>query len=177
MKACRFWSTGVVALLLNNHLVSVPRYDEPRPRLLAVPPEALIRSWTLIPPAYTLSRSVEVLVAIGETIYVVDPTESDDRMLQNGPFTHIAVSPNGRYVTLHTEEGKVWIISSDFQDKLSEYDTRSKILPKDVQWCGNDAVMLAWEDEVHLIGVQSAGAAAKYGSPHCRLQGSLLTHA
>lgn len=105
---------------------------------------------------------MEVLLAINETIYVVDSTECDDRMLQNGPFTHIAVSPNGRYVTLHTEDGKLWIITSDFQNKLNEYYSRAKTLPKDVQWCGDDGVMLAWEDEVHLIGIESNGTAAKY---------------
>ena len=163
MRACRFWPSGFVALLSNNHLISVPRYDEPRPRLLATPPEGTVHSWALIPPARTLSRSVEVLLAIGETIHVVDPTESDDRMLQNGPFTHIAVSPDGRSVTLYTEDGKLWIISSDFQNKLGEYHSRAKTVPKDVQWCGNDAVLLAWEDEVHLVGIESGDAAAKYG--------------
>ncbi len=153
--------SGVVALLNNNRLVVVSRYDEPRPKLLATPPEAPVHSWTLIPPAYTLSLSVEALLAIGETIYVVDATDCEDRMLQNGPFTHVAASPNGRLVALHTQEGRVWIITSDFQDKLNEYYSGVKTMPKDVQWCGNDAVILAWEDEAHLIGVDSGGAAAK----------------
>ncbi|KAI9882725.1 MAG: Mitochondrial-processing peptidase subunit alpha [Watsoniomyces obsoletus] len=162
VKSCRFWMSGLVALLNNNRLVVVSRYDEPRPKLLATPPDALVHSWTLIPPAYTLSLSVEVLLAINETIYVVDPTDCEDRMLQNGPFTHVVASPNGRLVALHTHEGRVWIITSDFQDKLNEYYSGVKTMPKDVQWCGNDAVMLAWEDEAHLIGVDSGGVAAKY---------------
>lgn len=161
VKGCRFWSTGFVAIISNNQLISVSRYDEPRPQLLAIPPEGRVHSWTLIPPAYTLSRSVEVLLAIGQSIYVVDASESEDRMLQNGPFKHISVSPDGRYVTLYTEDGKIWVISSDFQNKLSEYDSKAKTLPKDVQWCGNSSVVLAWEDEVHMVGPN--GAASKYG--------------
>ncbi|KAI9878615.1 MAG: hypothetical protein M1830_000382 [Pleopsidium flavum] len=160
VKACRFWSSGFVAILSNNRLISVSSYNEPRPKLLAVPPEDRVHSWTLIPPAYTLSRSVEVLLALGQSIYVVDTSESEDRMLQNGPFKHISVSPDGRYVTLYTEDGKVWVISSDFQNKLSEYDSKAKTLPKDVQWCGNSSVVLAWEDEVHMVGPN--GAASKY---------------
>ena len=133
------------------------QYIDPRPRLLAVPPEGeAIHSWSLIPPAYTLSRSVEVLLAIGQTIYVVDTSESEDRILQNGPFKHISVSPNGRFVALYTDDGKVWVISSDFQDKLSEYDSKAKTVPKDVQWCGNNSVVLAWEDEVHMVGPNGA---------------------
>lgn len=131
-------------------------YIEPRPKLLAIPPEDEVHSWTVIPPAYTLSRSVEVLLAIGQTIYVVDSSETEDRVLPNGPFKHISVSPNGLYVTLYTEDGMVWVITSDFQNKIGEYESKAKTPPKDVQWCGNDAVMLAWEDEVHLIGPNGA---------------------
>ncbi|KAI4261985.1 MAG: hypothetical protein L6R42_002833 [Xanthoria sp. 1 TBL-2021] len=160
VKACRFWSSGFVAILSNNHLVAVTHYIEPRPKLLAIPPEDEVHSWTVIPPAYTLSRSVEVLLAIGQTIYVVDSSETEDRVLPNGPFKHISVSPNGLYVTLYTEDGMVWVITSDFQNKIGEYESKAKTPPKDVQWCGNDAVMLAWEDEVHLIGPN--GASLRY---------------
>lgn len=136
--------------------MAVASYSEPRPKLLAVPPQGEVHSWTVIPPPYTLSRSVEVLLALGQTVYVVDSSEAEDRVLPNGPFKHISVSPNGLYVTLYTEDGMVWVITSDFQNKIGEYESKTKTPPKDVQWCGNDAVMLAWEDEVHLIGPNGA---------------------
>ena len=158
--ACRFWNSGFVALLSSNQLISVSNYDEPRPKLLAQAPEGEIHSWSLIPPGYTLSRSVEVLVALGRTIYVIDTTDAEDRVLQNGPFKHVSVSPNGRFAALFTEDGKVWVVSSDFQNKFSEYDSKAKTSPKRVEWCGNDSVVLAWEDEVHMVG--PGGAASKY---------------
>ncbi|KAL7272754.1 Vacuolar protein sorting-associated protein 16 [Rhizina undulata] len=166
VKECRFYSTGFVALLQNNRLIAVSRYDEPRPRLLADPSafigEDKIHSWALIPPSYTLSRHVEVLVSTGPTILVVDATETQDQVLQNGPFTHISVSPNGKYVSLCAADGKVWVIKADFQDKLSEYDTGmgGSSVPKAVEWCGNDSVVLAWDDEVHMVGPR--GAALKH---------------
>ncbi|PSS13096.1 hypothetical protein M430DRAFT_36246 [Amorphotheca resinae ATCC 22711] len=160
VTSCRFYGTGFVALLSNNHLISVAQYEEPRPRLLATPPEGAVHSWTLIPPSYTLSRSVEVLLNIAQTIHVVDSSESEDRLLDIGPFTHISVSPNGRFVALYTETGKAFVITSDFQNRLSEHNSKSRTPPKDVQWCGNDAVVVAWEDEVHVIGPN--GAAVKY---------------
>ncbi|MCJ1463515.1 hypothetical protein MMC07_002123 [Pseudocyphellaria aurata] len=156
VRSCRFWLTGFVAMLENNRLVAVSHYNEPRPKLLAAPPEDVVHSWTIIPPAYTLSRSVEALLSIGQTIFVVDSSEAEDRMLPNGPFKHVGVSPNGLYVTLYTEDGKVWVITSDFQNKIGEYDSKAKTVPKDVQWCGNDSVVLAWEDEVHMIGPKGA---------------------
>ncbi len=158
MRACRFWNSGFVALLANNQLIAVSNYHEPRPRLLAQCPEGEVASWSLIPPAYTLSRSVEVLLAVDKTIYLVDPTEAEDKVLQNGPFKHASVSPTGRFVALITAEGKVWVVSSDFQSKYSEYDPDSRVTPRSVEWCGDDAVVIAWEDEVHLIGPSGAAS-------------------
>ncbi|KAF9891799.1 hypothetical protein FE257_003280 [Aspergillus nanangensis] len=160
VRACRFWNAGFVALLSNNQLIAVSNYDEPRPKLLAPCPEGEVSSWSLIPPAHTLSRSVEVLLAVDQTIYQVDPTEAEDKGQQNGPFKHASVSPAGRFVALITAEGKVWVVSSDFQSKYSEYDPESRVTPRTVDWCGDDAVVIAWEDEVHLIGPN--GVAARY---------------
>jgi hypothetical protein len=160
VKACKFWSTGFVALLGNNELIAVTNYEEPRPQLLASAPKGAVISWTVIPPEYTSSRSVEVLLAIGDTVYVVDAAECEDRGLQAGPFRHLSVSPNGRFVALYTDDGKVWVIGSDFQERYSEYQSRVKTPPRDLQWCGNNAVALAWEDEVHLVGPD--GAATKF---------------
>lgn len=119
----------------------------------------MIHSWSIIPPAHTLSRSVEAVLAIDQTVYIVDATEAEDRVLQNGPFKHLSVSPNGRFVAMFTEDGLLWVVSSDFQNKYSEYDSKSRTVPQRVEWCGNDAVILAWEDEVHLVGPN--GAATK----------------
>ena len=160
VQSCRFWSHGFVALLSNNALISVSSFDEPRPKLLAPTPEGEIHSWSLIPPAYTLSRSVEVLLSIGNTIHVVDATEAEDRGLSDGPFKHVSVSPNGRFAALFTDDGKVWVVGSDFQKKYSEYDSKAKTTPTQIYWCGNDSVILAWEDEVHMVGPD--GAAVKY---------------
>lgn len=160
VQSCKFWSHGFVALLSNNALITVSSFEEPRPKLLAPTPEGEIHSWSLIPPAYTLSRSVEVLLSIGKTIYVVDATEAEDRGLSDGPFKHVSVSPNGRFAALFTDDGKVWVVGSDFQKKYSEYDSKAKTTPTQIYWCGNDSVILAWEDEVHMVGPD--GAAVKY---------------
>jgi hypothetical protein len=162
--SCKFYSTGFVALLGNNHLISVASYVEPRPRLLAIPPTDPVVSWGIIPPAYSLSRSVEVILAIGKTLYVVDATEAEDRNFDAGPFRHISVSPRAEFLAFYTEDGKVWVVSGDWSEKLSEYDSRVKTVPKDMQWCGSNAVALAWEDEIHLIGPQSAAAKFYYDS-------------
>ncbi|KAI0539836.1 vacuolar protein sorting-associated protein [Xylaria digitata] len=162
VNSCRFYDHGMVALLTNNALVSVSSYDEPRPKLLATPPEGEIHSWTIISPRFTLSRSVEVLLSIGKTVYAIDAADCEDRFLDIGPFTHISASPNGKFAALYAADGKAHVITSDFQDRLSEYDSRSQITPKYLQWCGNDAVVVAWEDEVNVVGPNSAVASLVY---------------
>jgi hypothetical protein len=160
VQSCKFWATGLAALLGDNTVVTVTRYDEPRPQVLAAPPPGEVVSWAVIAPEHTSSRSVEVILAIGKTIYVTDAAECEDRQLEAGPFRHIGVSPNGKFIALYTDDGKVWVISSDFQDRFSEYNSKVKTPPRDLQWCGNNAVALAWEDEVHLVGPN--GAATEY---------------
>ncbi|CAG9993459.1 unnamed protein product [Clonostachys byssicola] len=163
VKSCRFYPDGMVALLGNNTLVAVSTYKEPRPKLLATPPEGEIHSWAIISPDHTLSRSVEVLLSIEKTVYVVDATECDDRFLDIGPFSHISVSPDGRFVNLYGENGKAHIISSDFQERIFEHDSDSQTPPKYVEWCGSDAI-IAWEDEVHVIGSGEASISYIYDS-------------
>ncbi|CAI7634428.1 hypothetical protein N7533_004721 [Penicillium manginii] len=160
VRSCQFWASGLVALLSNNQLISVSKYDEPRPRLLAPCPEGEVSSWALSPPAHTLSRSVEVLLAVDKTVYLVDSNEAEDKILQDGPFKLVSVSPSGRFVALFTGEGRLWVVSVDFQNKLCEYDSKSRVVPSSMDWCGDDAVVLAWEDEIHLVG--PSGAASKF---------------
>lgn len=164
MLTCyRFYDNGMVALLGNNALISVSSYTEPRPKQLATFPEGDIHSWAIISPDHTLSRSVEVLLSVNKTVYVVDATECEDRFLDIGPFSHISVSPNGGYINLYGENGKAHIISSDFQERVFEHDSESKTPPKYVEWCGSDA-LIAWEDEVHIIGSGDVSSSYIYDS-------------
>ncbi|KAH0526318.1 hypothetical protein TsFJ059_009659 [Trichoderma semiorbis] len=153
----------MVALLGNNTLVTVSSYSEPRPKLLAPVPAGEIHSWAIVAPNHTLSRSVEVLLSIGSTVYVVDATDCEDRFLDVGPFSHISVSPDGRFVNLYGKNGKAHVISSDFQERLFEHNSNSNTPPKYVEWCGSDAI-IAWEDEVHVIGPGDESSSYIYDS-------------
>lgn len=153
----------MVVLLGNNTFIEVSSYLEPRPKALAKVPESKIHAWDIISPESTLSRSVEVLLNIEKTVYVVDATDCEDRFLDIGPFTHIKVSPDGRFVNLYGEDGRSHVISSDFQERLFEHDSDSKTPPQYVEWCGNDAI-IAWEDEVHIIGPGNTSSSFLYDS-------------
>ncbi|KAI8351246.1 Vps16, N-terminal region-domain-containing protein [Mortierella sp. GBAus27b] len=150
----QIWGTGLVALTGSFQLISVTNFDEPKPTLLADPEiHEPPHSWTIIPPKHTLSRHVEVLLAVNSTIYVVDGTvEVRDERLQQGPFTKMSVSPNGKYLALFTSEGKLWVVSTDFQKNLSEFETKSKVPPIQLAWCGTDSVILYWDSIVLMVG-------------------------
>lgn len=113
-------------------------------------------SWTIIPPDFTISRHVEVLISVESTIYVVDNLENIDQRLSRGPFTHISASPNGKSLALLTFSGILLVVSTDFQRSLAEFDTNNAIgvsgQVRQVQWCSNDAVIVSWETLVLLVG-------------------------
>ncbi|KAI8983029.1 Vps16, N-terminal region-domain-containing protein [Pilobolus umbonatus] len=150
---CQIWSGGLIAMTGKYQLVSVTNFDEPQPKLMAeVKLDEPPQSWTVIPPQFTLSRHVEVLIAVGLTILVVDSKEASDQHLTQGPFTKMVVSPNGKFLALFTLDGKLWVVSTDFQKNLSEYSTKSKIPPQQLVWCGTDSVVLYWDKIVLMVG-------------------------
>ncbi|PKK73317.1 vacuolar protein sorting-associated protein 16 [Rhizophagus irregularis] len=150
---CQIWGTGLVALTGNFKLIVLTNFEEPRPHLMADPGlNEPPHSWTVIPPQYTLSRHVEVLLATGSTILTVDTKESQDQLLQQGPFTKMAVSPNGKFLALFTSDGKLWVVSTDFQKNLSEFATKSQVPPQQLIWCGTDSVVLYWDKIVLMVG-------------------------
>src|SRR5579859_3468712 len=152
VKDCRIFPTGLVALLQTSQLVTSV-YHTPQPRLLASPSQSeQILSWTIIPPQ-SFTRNVEVLLATRTTILVADQIEIQDQLLQQGPFTHMSLSPNGRFLALYTASnggGRIWVVYSDFQKMISDFtlpggtsDTDGAV--RQVGWVANDAVVVTWE--------------------------------
>ena len=116
----------------------------------------LPHSWAVIPPDLNISRHAEVLLSVDSTIYTVDNLENVDQRLSQGPFTHISPSPNGKSLALLTFSGSLLVVSTDFQRTMAEFDTTA--VPgaegpvKQVEWCGNDAIVVIWDTIVVLVG-------------------------
>ena len=110
----------------------------------------------MIPPDQTISRHVEVLLSVDQTIYSVDNLESLDQRISRGPFTHMSPSPNGKSLALLTYNGLLWVVSTDFQRSLAEFDTSvvagATGEVHQVEWCGNDAVLVTWNNLAVLVG-------------------------
>jgi hypothetical protein len=85
----------------------------------------------------------------------VDNLEVVDQRLSRGPFTHMAPSPNGKSLALLTMSGILWVVSTDFQRNLAEFDSTSAGAEgpvRQVEWCGNDAILVTWDSLVLLVG-------------------------
>jgi hypothetical protein len=97
-----------------------------------------------------------VLVSVDSTIYTVDNLESVDQRLSRGPFTHVSPSPNGKSLALLTFSGTLWVVSTDFQRSMAEFDTvtvaGAEGHVRQVEWCGNDAILVTWDNIALVVG-------------------------
>lgn len=123
------------------------------------------------------------------TLYSLDILSGiKNNHLKKGPFSSIKPSPNGKLLSLLTFNRKLWVVSSDFQRSLSEFDIEdcssfqeAEVVTttingaastsrndngsqkwnkggiggtgiKQIEWCGDFTVALAWEKEVVMVG-------------------------
>jgi len=58
-------------------------------------------------------------------------------------------------LALLTYSGVLWVVSTDFQHSRLEFDTSSQPVDgpvRQVEWCGNDAVLVTWDRYALLVG-------------------------
>ncbi|KAG1902172.1 Vps16, C-terminal region-domain-containing protein [Suillus fuscotomentosus] len=151
----RIHENGLVALTGSLTLLEVKDWEGGRPLALANPGiSEPPHSWAVIPPDQSISRHVEVLLSVDATILTVDNLESADQRVARGPFLHVSPSPNGKFLALLTFSGLLWVVSTDFQRELVVLDTATVGAEgpvNQVEWCGNDAVLVTWNDLASLI--------------------------
>lgn len=170
----RIHEGGLVALTGSFNLLEVKGWEGGRPLTLANPGKycepfflSILsytttgvseppRVWAIIPPDLNISRHVEVLLSVDTTILTVDNLETVDQRLSRGPFTHVSPSPNGKALALLTYSGTLWVVSTDFQRSMAEFETTTVAGAegpvRQVEWCGNDAILVSWETIVLLVG-------------------------
>ncbi|KAI5121711.1 hypothetical protein M0805_002104 [Coniferiporia weirii] len=157
----RIHEGGMVALTGSLSLLELKGFKGAKPLVLANPSLAEPpHSWTIIPPDLTISRHTEVLLSpsTSASVFSVDNLECIDQQLDRGPFLHLSSSPNGKSLALMTFSGTLWVVSTDFRRNLAEFDTTTKVSegaegpPRQVEWCGNDAVLVTWEKLALLVG-------------------------
>ncbi|KAF9530298.1 vacuolar assembling/sorting protein VPS16 [Crepidotus variabilis] len=148
---------GMVVMTSALTLLEVKGWTGARPLVLANPGlSEPPHSWAAIPPDLNISRHVEVLLSVDTTIYTVDNLENADQRISRGPFAHVSPSPNGKNLALLTAAGLLWVVSTDFQRSMAEFDTSNVVgatgAVLQVEWCGNDAILVTWDSLVVLVG-------------------------
>lgn len=174
--SARAWDDGLV--VLTGGLQFVESRGWTGAKVTPLVPSGLTEaplSWAIVPPENSTSGYAEVLASTGSTIVSLDTLERIDQRLSKGPFSHIAISPNGRFFALVTITGLLWVVSSDFARNLSEVDITKFAdasgdgsgQPDQVVWCGDNAVVLAWGGRVVVLG--PGGDALEFDYPPAAL--------
>lgn len=70
--------------------------------------------------------------------FVHDPTPTaaffEKQLTAEGPFSRVTVSPNAKLIALFADSGNVLVYTADFQQKLLEFSSKSKIPPRQLAW-------------------------------------------
>ncbi|CAA7052189.1 unnamed protein product [Microthlaspi erraticum] len=172
---CVFWGNGVVCLTEGGELFCISDFKTMKPYKLADVP-GLIEDDMLQPtclavrePQYTMSGNVEVLVGVGEEIFVVDEDEAqsirfdepsvEDSEMQNddygnliGAVQKMIVSPNGKFLTLFTHDSRVVVVGMESKKIAIDYSCESALPPQQMAWCGMDSVLLYWDEDLLMVG-------------------------
>lgn len=172
---CVFWGNGVVCVTETCKIFAVPDFKTGKVVRLADPPPPPIElelelelphCVAVIEPQYTLSGNVEVLLAIGDGVVMVeeDEVQALPVPLGDGPLQKMVVSGNGRFVAAFTHDGRLAVYSTRFE-KMFEYQCESALPPEQLAWCGLDSVLLYWDDMLLMVGPSDEPVRYLYDEP------------
>ncbi|GJP57382.1 hypothetical protein CLOM_g16400 [Closterium sp. NIES-68] len=161
---------GVVCLTESCQLLAMVDFDEPEVFPLADPgltePPACM---AVLEPVLTSADDVgtaQVAVLLGtEAALLRVDGETVQRVGAPEMATAVqcmAVSASGKLLACFTADGQLHVLlTSDLTRRISHYDTQLVLPPDDMAWCGEDAVLLSWQDPPALMLV-GPGDAIKY---------------
>ncbi|KAK4607376.1 hypothetical protein RGQ29_001281 [Quercus rubra] len=172
---CVFWGNGVVCITETCKVFAVPDFKTRTVVRLADPPPPPIElelelelphCVAVIEPQFTLSGNVEVLLAIGDGVVMVEEDEVQALPVPpgDGPLQKMVVSGNGRFVAAFTHDGRLAVYSTRFE-KMFEYQCESALPPEQLAWCGLDSVLLYWDDMLLMVGPSDEPVRYLYDEP------------
>lgn len=159
VQVCSFGSS-VVALTSSMDLYVCDNVDVVCPVVytlrtglsVTVPATSLV----LLRSCLTASGLVEVLIGTADnSILVVDANGPDDQRLQGciqAPIISMALAPNGRFLACFTALGTLSVVSTSFTTKVLDFDTSNVFKPLEMEWCGEDSVLLYWASFLLMVG-------------------------
>ena len=103
-------------------------------------------------PLTSISGKLEVILAVGDGIYVVDAQSMQRQSIDRGPFYSMSLCPNGQLLAAITQDGELLVVSVDFQQFLTEFQTHNDEEADQLVWCGVDSVVIRWEEQLLMVG-------------------------
>ncbi|KAJ2947401.1 hypothetical protein O0L34_g17178 [Tuta absoluta] len=168
------YGKGLAVITTTNRMFLLSNVAEPKPPR-AVPdlPRANepITSWCVLSYGLSTSAVLCFIVCRDKEVYKCQLGETRVVLMRpeiRNPFTQIlsiVPSQNGRHVALFTDSGFLWLGSSDFKSKYCEIDTGYIKLPKELVWCGSQAIVGHWDDTMVVYGLNGNAYPYPYDGP------------
>ncbi|XP_019868219.1 vacuolar protein sorting-associated protein 16 homolog [Aethina tumida] len=159
--------TGIAVMTANYKIFLLNNIQDRKTRQLSELPRSNVppTCWAVV----SENSCTEVLIARGMELYRLKQDEHHTSAMLQADFEHsytsildIAVSFNARHLALFTDTGYLWLGSTNLTVKYCEVDTKITHKPKQIIWCGNEAVVLYWEYDNSLLIVGKHGQKMMY---------------
>ncbi|KAF5305511.1 hypothetical protein FQA39_LY01602 [Lamprigera yunnana] len=144
--------TGIAIMTSNHKIFVFNNILEPKKRQLAEFPKSNINPTAWVP--ISEERGTEVLIAREKELFRLKQDDYNTRTMLELDISHnytsilsMAVSINARHLVLFTDAGYLWLGSTNLRTKYCEVDTNTVRRPKQLVWCGTEAVVAFWEKE------------------------------
>ena len=168
----------IISRTATGHMWCVSDISEPRP--VRYPDPAPVGTGAVhcmcpIPSFLSTSGSLEVLVAVDNTIVFVDSDEVAPSSIFEGPIVKLALSPDGKMVAGYAADDVIYIWPYDLDEtivRIAVNDTADDMIdalpsidigsvpsgpPDSLVWCGNDATIAHWNGVgALLISIEGA---------------------
>ena len=119
-------------------------------------------SIAVLPRIHTQMRHPEVFLGTSNNSVIICDASSKGGIVDvncqeriASPIVQMKFAPNGRFLACFTQRSIMTVISTNFETKVLDFDTSdgSSDLPHNMEWCGEDSVVLHWKN----LGVLMVG--------------------
>ncbi|XP_053605989.1 vacuolar protein sorting-associated protein 16 homolog [Plodia interpunctella] len=164
---------GLAVMTTTNRMFVVNNVADPKVRSLPDIPRASepITCWCVLSTYVRTSAAISFLVCRNKEIFRCQLGETRATLLSpeiSSPYTQvlsIVPSQNGRHVALFTDSGWLWLGSSDLRNKYCEIDSGHIKQPKELVWCGSQAIVGHWDDIMVIYGFNGTQVPYPYDGP------------
>jgi len=154
------WSSGIVALTSNMEIQACDNVSMVAPVVYSMSTGLAVTrpatAMVILEPCFTSSGFVEVIIGTSDnSVLVVDINGPEDQLLRGriqAPVVSMAIAPNGRFLACFTASGILTVMSTSFTTKVLDFDTSTASKPLQMQWCGEDSLILYWKNFLLMVG-------------------------